>query len=258
MVPAYFADGTEDLKQLAHESAPKLPRVALTAVVPDATITEQLKFSDTAMKRLALHLENLGKEEAAIRARRSDYSEAGFRQRLDALTAKFEPLISEAFRTIADAERVAEEQKTNHNRHARRARARFDRDPQRHAQISADARLRYASMPAVRLVEACARAAADNDLALGNLLQETIEARDDTGNALSRSQRAEAVGYLDRLDYGEREVELTFAKLEINALRAKLDIGIFPQREISRTKIKLGILQQQADAMEKALKARDK
>jgi hypothetical protein len=108
------------------------------------------------------------------------------------------------------------------------------------------------------VVQAAAVAAADNDFALGALLHEIIESRDDTPRALSRSQRAEAVGYLERLDYGEKDVELTLAKLEINALKARLDIGIIAPRDVSRTKIKLGILEQRAADMEKRLRSAKK
>jgi hypothetical protein len=96
-------------------------------------------------------------------------------------------------------------------------------------------------MPAVRLVQACAEAAATGDLPTVALLHEVIEARDDGDRKLSRSQRAEVMSYLDRIDYGEREVEVLMMKMQINAIKARLAIGLYPAREVTRMKIALGI-----------------
>ena len=230
------------------------PRVALIAPLPDKTIAEQLAFSDTALARLTKHLEGVAADDAMVQAKKDSYSESGYKAARDAVVAKWESKVATEFQTIADAETVAAQQGPVNNRHARRSRARFDRDPQKHAQIAADARLRYGEMPSVRLVQACAAAAGDNDLATAALLHEVIESRDDGPRALSRVQRAEAVGVLDRLDYGERDVAVTLAKMQVNAARARL--AIFGGN--GRVRIALGLLEQRLAAMERALKARGK
>src|ERR1035437_5902129 len=253
---AKFAEMTVDeMRDLASDSLPKPPRLVLAAPLPDATIAEQLKFSDTALRRLGLHLENLNKEEAEIRAHERDYSKEGFQKALDALADKFQPRFAEVVKTIFDAEQVATEQGAVHNRHARRARAVFHRDAQQHAAICAGARLRFSGMRSQRLVEACSQAAADNDLATVALLHEIIEARDDGPLALSRSQRAEAVGYLDRVSFGEDAVAVTLLRLRVNAARARLNLGLIAPREVSRARIALGLMEQELAAKEKQSKA---
>jgi len=247
---------TEEMTDYARDKLPKLPRRTLAAPVPTERLTEMLGHSDTAMKRLTSLLEAVAKESAAVEARKGDYSAGGYARETDRIVEKFQPKIATELATICDGETCASEQAANHTRDALRSRALdgLHRDPGIRASMAADARLRFTSMPATRLVAATREAFVKGDLATAALLEETIEARDGGPLALSRQQRASAAEYA--ADFGESEASVIFAKLEIAAIKARLSIGLVPAREVSRTKIALGLRQQRLAGLEKVQAAK--
>jgi hypothetical protein len=83
------------------------------------------------------------------------------------------------------------------------------------------------------------------------LIEEVIEARDGGPTALTRQQRAEAAEH--SIDFGESEAAVIFAKLEIAAIKARLLIGLYPAREVSRVRIALGLRERRLAELERAL-----
>jgi hypothetical protein len=240
-----------EMKDSLHPAA----RRSLVAPTTMARLVEVLGHSDTAMKRLTPVLETVAKESAQWEAKRADHSASGHAAGDDAIVQRGSKQEAPIYQTVGDGESVAIEQPENFTRDALRSRAMvFSRDPGVSAQIAADSRLRFTSMPATRLVAATREAFVKGDLATAALLEETIEARDGGPLALSRSQRASAAEYA--VDFGESEASIIFAKLEINAIKARLLIGLIPAREVSRTRIALGLRSDRLAAMEKAQAAK--
>jgi|GEM_PF-1891936 len=254
---ALGVDQVEGFRELAKSSGPKLPRRSLVAPTTMTRLGEENQHVATAMERLTPVLETVAKESANVAAHKDDYSDSGYAAATDAIAQRGLKKITPLYQTIADAERVASEQAVNFSRDSLRARAMvFHKDPGVSAQIAADARLRFTGMPAARLVQATREAFIKGDLATAALLEETIESRDGGPLALSRQQRAEAGEY--QVDFGDREASIIFARLEINAIRARLLIGLVAPREVSRTKIALGLREARLAAMEKLQAAKVK
>jgi len=248
---------TEEMTDYAREKLPKLPRRTLAAPVPLDRLVEVSGHVATAMERLTPVLETVAKESAQWEAKRADHSASGHAAGNDAIAARGLKQVTPIYQTFADGESVGIEQAQNYTRDALRSRAMtFHKDPGISASIAADKRLRFNTMPAVRLTQATREAFAKGDLATLALIEEVIEARDGGPLALSRQQRADAAEY--RADFGDREAAVIFAKLEIAAIKARLLIGLIPAREVSRARIALGLREQRLAGLEKSQAARVK
>ncbi len=230
------------------------PRLVLVAPLPATRVAEFLTHADTAAKRYKPPLEEAAKESAELAAHRDDFSDSGYAQGTDAIAQKALKKIAVEFQTIGDCERIAVEQGPLHTRDACRSRAidTIHKDPGVGASMAASDRLRFDPMPAPRLIANFKEALAAGDMARAALIEEVAEARDGTPRELSRQQRAEFGAYQERIDYGAAEVQIALSKIKIIAHRARLDLGLIPAREISRAKIRLGLMEMELAGLEKA------
>jgi len=257
---AEFPDKEKKVFASVDEMKDSLHPAARRSLVAPTTMTRLGEVSEQvtgAMTKLIPILETVAAESAGLAAHKDDYSESGYAAATDAIAARGLKKIAPLYQTIGDAEQVASEQAVNFTRDALRSRAMvFHKDPGVNAQIAADKRLRYNTMPSTRLTQETRKARSENDTATAALLEEVIEARDGGPLALSLQQHASAAEYA--ADFGDGEASIIFAKLEIAAIKARLSIGLVPAREVSRTKIALGLRQQRLAAMEKVQAAKMK